>query len=41
VFDDAGRALDEALERARPRFPRALLTNGASQLRAFTGAVWE
>lgn len=41
VFDDAAQTLSRALDRARPGFPRALVENGPSQLRAFAGAVWE
>lgn len=39
IFDDAERELSRALDRARSGFPRALLENGPSQLRAFAGAV--
>ncbi|MFC4447527.1 hypothetical protein [Halorussus aquaticus] len=41
VFEDAASALSGALDRSRPGFPRALLENGASQLRALVGVVRE
>ncbi|UPW01253.1 hypothetical protein M0R88_03890 [Halorussus gelatinilyticus] len=41
VFERPDEALEDALAGARERFPRALLENGASQLRALTGAVRE
>ena len=41
VFEGAAGALDDALDGARRRFPRALLANGIAQLRAFGGAVLE
>jgi len=46
VFDDAGlddptSALSRALERAQAGFPRELVEDGPTQLRAFAGAVWE
>ena len=39
VFTDATAALAEAFETARRRFPRALVTNGSTQLRALTDAL--
>lgn len=39
VFDDAAGALETALATARRGFPRALLENGGSQLRALVGAL--
>lgn len=39
VFDDAAAVLANALETARRRFPRALVTNGPTQLRALLGAL--
>lgn len=41
VFEDAERALSDALAGARRRFPRALAENGPAQVRAFLGAVCE
>jgi hypothetical protein len=41
LFDDAQRALEASLSGARRRFPRALLTSGASQLRALVAALGE
>ena len=37
VFDDASGALDEALDGARRRFPRALVQEGGTQLRGLVG----
>jgi hypothetical protein len=39
VFTDAAAALDDALDGARRRLPRALLANGATQLRALYEAT--
>lgn len=39
VFDDADGALDGAFADARRRFPRALVQNGFSELRAMLGAL--
>ncbi|GAB3676937.1 hypothetical protein [Halopiger thermotolerans] len=39
VFDDAAAALADALETARRGFPRALVTNGPTQLRALLDAL--
>ncbi|WP_232820582.1 hypothetical protein [Halorussus litoreus] len=41
ILADATSALSGALDRARAGFPRALVENGPTQLRAFAGAVWE
>lgn len=41
VFDDADRALADALDGARRRFPRALVENGATQMRALLEAIRE
>ncbi|WP_135853738.1 hypothetical protein [Halorussus salinus] len=41
VFERPDEALEDALSGARERFPRALVENGASQLRALAGAMWE
>lgn len=39
VFEDASRALDDALAGARLNFPQALFENGPEQVRAIWGAV--
>jgi hypothetical protein len=39
VLEDAAAALEDALDNARRRFPRALLENGLHQLRTVTAAV--
>jgi hypothetical protein len=41
VFEQAPAALSDALDGARRRFPRALVRNGPTHLRAFLGAVRE
>jgi hypothetical protein len=41
VFEQAPAALSDALDGARRRFPRTLVRNGPTQLRAFLGAVRE
>ena len=39
VHEDASEALEDALDNARRRFPRALVENGLHQLRTMTAAV--
>ncbi|WP_135304008.1 hypothetical protein [Haloarcula amylovorans] len=39
IFTDAGAALDDAIAGARRRFPRALLTNGPTELKAMLDAL--
>jgi len=39
VFADAAAALDDAVENARRRFPRALVTSGPQELKALLDAL--
>jgi len=39
VFADAAAALEDAVENARRRFPRALVTSGPQELKALLGAL--
>lgn len=41
VFEDAAGALEEALDGARRRFPRALLAHGVTNMRLLFSAVWD